>query len=75
MGPGYKTLFSFSTHLSIKFIMLINVIMPTVVGVLTFISMINASSESMNMKAGKVLIVHLLNSFNDTWLKFHAQQI
>ena len=36
---GYTT-FSCSTHLSMKFIVLINVIMPTIVGILTFISMI-----------------------------------
>ena len=37
-----------------KFIMLINVKMPTVVGILTFISMINTTSESV--KARKVFI-------------------
>ena len=40
-GPqGYKT-FSCLTQLSTKFIMLINVKMPTNIGILTFISMIN----------------------------------
>ena len=34
-------LFSYSTQLSMKFIMLVNVKMPTVVGILTFISIIN----------------------------------
>ena len=32
---GYKT-FSFSTQLRLKFILLINVKMPTIVGILTF---------------------------------------
>ena len=38
-------LFSYSTQLSTKFILLINVKMPTIVGILTFISMINTTSE------------------------------
>ena len=37
-----------------KFIMLINVKMPTIVGILKFISMINTTSESL--KARKVFI-------------------
>ena len=41
---GYNT-FSYSTQLSTKFILLIYVKMPTVVGILTFISMINTTSE------------------------------
>ena len=45
-----------STQVSMKFIMLINVKMPTNVGILTFISMINTTSESL--KAGKVFIFH-----------------
>ena len=41
----YKT-FSYSTQLqSTKFILLINVKMPTIVGILTFMSMINPTSE------------------------------
>ena len=36
--------FSYSTQLSIKFILLINVKMTTIVGILTFISMINTAS-------------------------------
>ena len=38
---GYKTFFSCSTQLRLKFILLINVKMPTIVGILTFISRIN----------------------------------
>ena len=55
-GPGLEVikLFSWSTQLSRKFIMLINVKMPTIVGILTFISMINTPSESL--KAKKVFI-------------------
>ena len=36
-----------STQLSTKFILLINVKMPTIVGILTFICRINASYESL----------------------------
>ena len=41
--PGAKVikLFSCSTQLSMKFILLINVKMPTIVGILTFMSRIN----------------------------------
>ena len=49
---GYK-LFSCSTQLSTKFILLINVKMPTIVGILTF-SKINTASEKV--KAIKLLI-------------------
>ena len=51
-GPDLIKLCLSSTQLSIKFIMLINVKMPTIVGILTFISMINKISESL--KARKV---------------------
>ena len=58
-GPEVIKLFPFSTQLSMKFIMLINVKMPTLVGILTIISMINATSESL--KARKIFIVqHLI---------------
>ena len=40
-------LFSCSTELSTKFILLINVKMPTIVGILTFISWINTTSKSL----------------------------
>ena len=38
------------TQLSTKSILLINVKMPTIVGILTFISMINTTSESLKAK-------------------------
>ena len=41
-----KRKISFSTQLNIKFILLINVKMPTIGCILTFISMINTASES-----------------------------
>ena len=52
-GPKVITLFSCSTQMSMKFIMLINVKMPTIVGILIFMSMINTASECL--KAKKVL--------------------
>ena len=50
--PGLKVikLFPCSTQLSTKFILLINVKMPTIVGILTFISMINITSERLKAK-------------------------
>ena len=49
-GPEVIQFFSCSTQLSIKFIMLINVKMPTIVGILTFISMINTTYESLKVR-------------------------
>ena len=47
LNPGPKVIkhFSVSTQLSTKFILLLNVKMPTIVGILRFISMINIPSE------------------------------
>ena len=42
-GPKVIKQFSFLTQLSSKFILLKNVKMPTIVGILTFISMINTT--------------------------------
>ena len=54
LSPGQEVikLFSCSTQLSIKSIMLKNVKMPTIVGILTFIRMMNTTFE--NLKARKV---------------------
>ena len=46
---GYKT-FLCSTQLSMRFILLINVKTPTIVGILTFISMMNTSYERPNAR-------------------------
>ena len=48
-------LFLYSTQLSTKFILLINVKMPTIVDILTFISLINTKSE--RLKARNFFIV------------------
>ena len=45
-GPEVIKLFSCLTQLSIKFILLINVKMPTIVGILTFISRMNTTYDS-----------------------------
>ena len=58
-----------STQLSMKFILLINVKMPTIVGILTFISMINTTSE--RLKAINFFIYRCLSFYEQ--LKFRAQ--
>ena len=57
---GYK---SFSIELSMQFILLINVKMPTCVGILTFISMINTTSERLQA----------INFFICQYLSFYEQ--
>ena len=52
--PEVIILFSYSTRLSRNLVLLINVKMPTIVGILTFISMINAIPE--RLKARNFLI-------------------
>ena len=52
-----------------KFIMLINVKMPTVVGILTFISLIDTVSE--RLKAINFFICRYFSFYEQ--LKFHAQ--
>ena len=59
--PGLKVIKLISTHLSIKYIMLINVKMPTIVGILTFISMINTAFKGL--KARNVSIFQPFSSF------------
>ena len=49
-GPKVIKLFQCSTQLSTKFILLTNVKMPTIVGILTFISMINTTFERLKAK-------------------------
>ena len=48
-AKGYKP-FSCSTQQSTKFILLINVKTPTIIGILTFISMINTTSEIVKVR-------------------------
>ena len=62
-------LFSCSTLLSKKFILLINGKMPTTVGILTFISKMNTTYGSS--KAKKVFILHDFSFYEQ--LKFHVE--
>ena len=57
------------SKMSFKFIMLINVAMPTIVGNLTFSNMINTPYESL--KARKFFIFQHFSFYEK--LKFHAQ--
>ena len=61
-GPKVIKLFSYTTQLSTKFILLLNVKMPTIVGILTFICMINTTSK--RLKARNFFICRYF-SFNE----------
>ena len=50
LGPEVRKLFSCSTQLSMKSILLINVKMPTIVGILSFISKIITTSERLKAR-------------------------
>ena len=67
-GPEVIIFFPCSTQLSTKFILLINVKMPTIVGILTFISMIHTSER---FKAIHFFICRYFSFYEQ--LKFHAQ--
>ena len=68
-GPGVIKLFSYSIQLSTNIILLINVKMPTIVGILTFISMINTTSE--RLKARHFFICQYFSFYEQ--LKFRTQ--
>ena len=68
LSRGYKT-YSCSTQRSTKFILLINVKMPTINGILTFMSIINTAFESL--KARKVFIFQHFDFYEQ--IKFQAQ--
>ena len=68
-GPEAIKLFSYSTQPSTKFLLLINVKMPTIVGILTFISMIYTTSE--RWKARNFFICRYFSFLGQ--LKFRAQ--
>ena len=53
-GPQVIKLFSCSTQLSIKFFLLINVKMPTIVGILTFMSGKNSILGLSEPKKGRI---------------------
>ena len=68
-GPEVVKLFPCSFQLSMKFILLINGKMPTVVGILTFSSMINTISE--RLKTRNLFICRYSSIYEQ--LKFRAQ--
>ena len=68
-GPGVIKLFQCSTQLSTKFILLINVKMSTIVGILTFSSMINTTPE--RLKAIHFFLCRSLSYYEQ--LKFRAK--
>ena len=69
--PGLEVikLFSCSAQLRLKFILLINVKMPTTVGILTFMSRINY--WFLNIEPEFSTIFYYFNIYEQ--LKFHAQ--
>ena len=69
-GPGPKVIkhFSYSTQLSTKFVLSINVI----VGILTFISMINTTYEKFKARNVEICRYMLYFSFSKQ-LKFRSQ--
>ena len=71
IGPGHEVikLYSCSTQPSTKFVMLINVKIPPIVGFLTCISMINTTS--VRLKARNFLIFRYFSFYKP--LECHAQ--
>ena len=62
-GPKVIKLLPYSTQRSMNFIQLINVKMPTIVGILTFISRINTTSERLKARNSSfVSILVFMNS-------------
>ena len=68
-GPEVIKLFSCSAQLRIKFILLINVKMPTIVGILTFMSRINYWFLSLEPEFSTIFDYFIIHEK----LKFHAQ--
>ena len=68
-GPKVIKLFPCSTQLSLKFILLLNVKMPTIVGIVSFSSMINTISE--RLEAINFFICRYFSFYEQ--LKFCAQ--
>ena len=61
-GPEVTKLFSYSTQLSTEFILLINVKMPTIVNILTIISMINTTSKRLKTRNSSIVGILVLTS-------------
>ena len=60
-GPEVIKKFSCSAQLSTKFILLINVKIPTIVGILAFISMMNRTYE--RLKARNFFLCHYFSCY------------
>ena len=69
LAPRLYNFLSCSTQLSTKFILLINVKMPTIVGIVILISMINTTYE--RLKARNFFICRYFSLYEQ--LKFRAQ--
>ena len=61
-GPEVIKLFSCSTQMSMEFFLLINVKMPTIVGILTFMSGKIAFSAYLSLKKAEFLDIFILMS-------------
>ena len=61
-GPEVIKLFSWATQLSIKFFLLINVKMPTIVGILTFMRGRIAFSAYLSLKKAEFLDIFIFIS-------------
>ena len=59
-GPEVIKIFSCSTQLSMKFFLLVNVKMPTIVGILTFISRKNSVLAFLSLKNAEFLDIFIL---------------
>ena len=55
-----------------KFIMLINVKMPTIIGILTFISMINIKNSTSECLKARIVFIFQHFTFSEQ-VKFHVQ--
>ena len=60
--PEVITLGSCSTQLRLKFTVLIIVKMPTIVGILTFMSMINTTSEGLKARKYLFFVIFVFKS-------------
>ena len=68
-GPKVIKLFSCSAKRSLKFILLINVKMPKIVGILTFISRVIKGFRFLNLQIQHIWAISILNEK----FKFYAQ--
>ena len=68
-GPEVIKLFSCSTQLSVKFFLLINVKMPIIVGILTFMGGKNSILNLSEPKKAEFIDIF----YTSEHLKFHAQ--